>query len=88
MNKDKADFNELKDPAVVSIGLNMAVGMAFFSFIGYWIDKKLNGNGIWTLAGMFAGFAYCGYEGWKLIRNLNQKSKDFQKNNSHKNAAS
>jgi len=49
----------------------MAAGMAFFTFIGYQIDKRKGGQ-TWTLVGMFLGLFYCGYEVWKLIRKSDQ----------------
>jgi len=56
---------------LLSLGLNMAVGMAVFSFLGYYIDKKTGERGFWTLGGMFLGLLYCGYEVWKLVRRNN-----------------
>ncbi len=53
----------------MSLGLNMAAGMAVFSALGYWIDHKTaNEEGLWTLGGMFVGIFYCGYEVWKVVR--------------------
>jgi len=56
---------------LLSLGLNMAVGMAVFSFLGYYIDQKTGARGFWTLGGMFLGLLYCGYEVWKLVRRNN-----------------
>lgn len=53
---------------LLSLGLNMATGMAVFSLLGYYVDKKTGDKGFWTLAGMFLGLLYCGYEVWKLVR--------------------
>ncbi len=50
----------------------MAVGVAFFSFLGYSIDQKTGGGQLWTLGGIFVGLFYCGYEVWKIVR----KNKD------------
>lgn len=55
-------------PPAVNLGLNFAVGMGLFSYIGYRIDQKRGGGGIFTLAGMFLGLVYGGYEVWKLLR--------------------
>ena len=52
----------------ISLGINIAVGMALFTFIGNWIDNKLGDGHFWILVGMFLGLFYCGYEIWKLIR--------------------
>jgi hypothetical protein len=52
------------------LGTNLAVGMAVFAAGGYWIDQKRGGGGAFTLAGIFLGLFYGGYEVWKLIKRL------------------
>ena len=56
------------------LGLNFAVGMAVFSFIGFYIDQK-RGKGciLFTILGVFLGLAYGAYEVWKVIRMLNEQ---------------
>jgi len=56
----------------LTLGINSAVGMAVFAFIGNWIDQKLGDEHFWVLIGMFCGLFYCGYEIWKLIRKSDQ----------------
>ena len=68
MEKKNSDPKNNKYPVAVTLGLNMAVGMGFFSWLGYVVDQKIKGGGIPTLIGMFLGMFYCGYEVWKLIR--------------------
>lgn len=64
----------------VSIGFNMAVGMGLFTSVGYLIDQKTGGGQGWTLAGIFVGLFYCGYEVWKLVQRLNENNdKDTQR---------
>jgi hypothetical protein len=53
---------------LLSLGLTMAAGMAFFSFLGYFIDQKRGEGSLFTLLGMFLGLAYCFYEVWKVVR--------------------
>lgn len=55
----------------VTLGINIAVGMALFTFTGNWIDSKLGDQHFWILIGMFLGLFYGGYEIWKLIRQSN-----------------
>ena len=56
----------------VSLGLNMAVAVILFTFIGYKIDQKRGGDlQIFTLLGVFLGLFYGGYEVWKAIQKLN-----------------
>lgn len=54
----------------IALGTNLAAGMAVFCLLGYWIDKRYGGGGAgpWTLAGMFLGLLYGGYEVWKVVR--------------------
>lgn len=53
---------------VATLGVNIAVGFAVFTFIGYKIDEHKGGGQMWTLTGMFVGLFYCGYSAWKMIR--------------------
>ena len=58
----------------LNLGLDCAVGMAVFSFLGYWIDQRRGGDRIlFTLLGMTLGLAFCAYEVWKVIRMLNRQ---------------
>ncbi len=59
------DSNNL---SAISLGMTMAVGVAFFTYVGYQIDKKTGGGQTWTLVGIFVGLFYCGYEVWKIVR--------------------
>ena len=58
------------------LGMNFAVGMAVFSFLGYFIDQK-RGDGaiLFTVAGIVAGLTYGAYEVWIVIRMLNEQVK-------------
>jgi len=56
----------------ISLGLNLAAGMIFFTYGGYFIDQKRGGGQFWTLIGICLGFLYCGYEIWKLLRQINK----------------
>ncbi len=57
----------------VAFGYTFAAGMFVFTMIGYYIDKKRGGDGGWTLAGMFLGLGYGGYELWKLVRQISMQ---------------
>ena len=54
----------------MTLGLQMAVGMAVFAGGGHWIDQKRGGGNLFTLLGVFLGLFYMGYEVWKLVRDL------------------
>jgi hypothetical protein len=57
------------------LGVNFAVGMATFSFLGYWIDGKRGEGAIFfTLLGVLLGLGYGAYETWIVIRELNAKA--------------
>jgi len=71
--KDKGRPNNIQN---VTLGINIAAGMALFTFAGNWIDKKLGNQHFWILIGVFLGLFYCGYEIWKLIRRSNNNQKD------------
>lgn len=65
MNMRKDDLFNL------NIGLNMAVGMAFFSIGGWWLDKHFLTKPVLTSIGIFLGLAYCAYEVWKFLKMTN-----------------
>ena len=57
----------------LTLGLNLAVGIVLFTFLGYALDQKL-GSQFWVFIGIVLGLFYCGYEVWKLIKQTeNQK---------------
>lgn len=58
------------------LGMNFAVGMAVFAFLGYYIDSK-RGEGAmaFTVGGIVLGLAYGAYEVWIVIRMLNEQAR-------------
>jgi len=62
------DKNQPKSIPGISLGINIAVGMAFFTIFGNWIDQKLGDKHVWIIVGLLFGLLYIGYEVWKLIR--------------------
>jgi hypothetical protein len=56
--------------AGVVLGYQLTAGMLIFTLIGYWIGGKTGATQTGTLAGMFMGLLYGGYEVWKLVRQL------------------
>ena len=63
-NKKKSESLNVKE---LSLGINMAVGIAVFTGIGYGIDKKFDLN-FCTLIGIFLGLIYSAYEVWLLVK--------------------
>lgn len=59
--------------AAISLGTNLAVGMAVFAAIGYFIDKRTGGGSLFTLMGIFVGLFYGAYEVWKTVQSLNRE---------------
>lgn len=57
--------------AALTFGYQVAGGMAVFSGIGYLLDRKFRDDYLFTLLGVFVGFAYVLYEAWKLIQTVN-----------------
>ena len=63
----------------LSLGMNMAAGVAVFTAIGYYLDQKRGGGKAWTLCGIFMGLFYGGYEVWKVVREIERRYSDDQK---------
>lgn len=58
------------------LGFSFGVGMAVFSFIGYYIDhRRDDGSMVFTICGMLLGLAYGAYEVWMVIRLLNEQAR-------------
>jgi len=54
----------------MTLGLNLAIGVGIFTFIGYKIDEKSGGQ-VGAIIGMFFGLFYCAYVIWKTLRQMN-----------------
>jgi positive regulator of sigma E activity len=52
------------------LGVQLAVTLLVFVFVGHWADQKLGTNGILTMVAAFVGF---GGSMYSLIRALNRK---------------
>jgi hypothetical protein len=52
------------------LGIQLAVSLVVFVFVGQWADRKLGANGIVTIAAVLLGFGGTLYS---LIRQLNRK---------------
>ncbi|MCZ7593286.1 MAG: AtpZ/AtpI family protein [Kiritimatiellae bacterium] len=63
------------------LGLQLAVGMAFFVGGGIWLDRKRGGGVLFTLLGIGLGLFYSMYECWKVVRgSLDRDAVSKQKN--------
>ena len=61
--------------AAIGLGTQLAVGMAVFTGLGYWLDRRKGGDGLlFTLLGIGLGLFYGGYEVWKVLRLLKDES--------------
>ena len=56
----------------LGIGFTWAGAMALFTLGGHWLDGRTGGGVRWTIAGALLGLVYCGYELWKLWREVNR----------------
>ena len=64
-----------KDPGPMryaGLGIQLAVSLVVFVFIGRWADEKLGTGGILTVVFAFLG---CGGTMYSLIRSLNRKDR-------------
>jgi Putative F0F1-ATPase subunit Ca2+/Mg2+ transporter len=52
------------------LGIQLAVSLALFVFLGHWADRKLGTGGILTVIAAFLGFGGTMYS---IIRSLNRK---------------
>jgi hypothetical protein len=77
------DSGSARDRAIygqaVSLGINLAVGMAAFTLMGQYVDRKRGSGNAWTLCGVFLGLVYGAYEVWKVVRLLNAQGRGDRK---------
>ena len=75
MNKsaNKKDSDDRKVGFNTSLGINLALGILFLTYLGYWIDEKKGRGSFWIFIGAIVGFIYAGYEIWKYYRSLNDR---------------
>lgn len=79
----KSDQSSPVTGPAIAFGTQFAAGMAFFTAIGWWIDqRRAEGSQAFTLAGIFLGLFYGGYELWKLIRAI--QAEDAKKDDGKK----
>ena len=81
MNSNHSSPNLKRYLPAMTLGLNMAVGMAVFSLLGYYIGQELNKEFSLTLIGIFLGILYCVYEVFKVVKHLEQPSHQQDKEN-------
>ena len=68
--------NQQKYGPLLTLGVQLAAGIAGFVLFGYFIDQKLGKDGIaFTALGMALGFVYGAYEIWKLLKKLNDEER-------------
>ena len=56
----------------LGMGFSWAAAIALCTLGGRWLDLRTGGGFFWTLAGAALGLFYCGYELWKLWRDVNR----------------
>lgn len=49
------------------LGIQFAAAIVLFVFAGQWLDKRFNGNGLFTIAGAFVGAAGGFYHMYRRI---------------------
>ncbi len=54
----------------VALGTNLAVGVAAFVLLGYYLDRRYGTGNRYTLGGFVFAMIYGAYEVWKAVRAL------------------
>lgn len=74
MNTPDPDGGKSPGPMrYAGLGIQLAVCLVVFVFVGQWADRKLGTGGIMTILAAFLGFGGTMYS---LIRTLNRKDRD------------
>jgi len=57
----------------LGMGFTWAASIALLTLGGHWLDTRTGRGFFWTLAGAGLGMFSCGYELWKLWRDINSR---------------
>lgn len=69
---DESERQRQMKATALTLGTQLAVGMAVFAGVGHYIDRRQGTGSTWTLLGVFLGLFYCAYEVWKLVRRIQE----------------
>ena len=59
----------MSEPKIsLTLGLNLAVGMALCTWVGHWVDSRWKTSYVFTILGACLGLVYMFYELWKIAR--------------------
>jgi hypothetical protein len=61
---------------MLTLGMDLAVGVMVLTLGGYWIDQRRGGGQAWTLTGFGLSMVFVGYELWKVLRLINAPPAD------------
>ncbi|MBA3353291.1 MAG: AtpZ/AtpI family protein [Blastocatellia bacterium] len=73
---------ELNASSFAGVGLQFAVSIVLFLFLGQWIDRKLGSSPVFLLAGVFIGGGAAFYSMYRRLATA-QKADDERRNRSH-----
>ena len=69
--RDDEEARRSAQSAAISLGTQLMAGMVIFAGLGIWFDHRFETGRAGTLAGIFLGLFYGGYEVWKLVARIN-----------------
>jgi F0F1-type ATP synthase assembly protein I len=58
------------------VGLQFAVAIVVFLFVGQWLDRKVGTNGVFTIAGVFVGGGAAFYNMYRKISAAQRRDDD------------
>ena len=78
-----ADFNQPKDEiklgTYAGVGLQFAIGIILFLFVGQWVDRKLGTSPVFLLAGVFVGGGAAFYSMYRRLSAAQKADDDRRK---------
>lgn len=61
------------------VGMQFAVAIIVFLFVGQWLDKRLGTNGLFTIAGVFVGGGAAFYNMYRKITAAQRRDDEERK---------
>ena len=78
-----ADFkppkDEIKLGTYAGVGLQFAIGIILFLFVGQWVDRKLGTSPVFLLAGVFVGGGAAFYSMYRRLSAAQKADDDRRK---------
>lgn len=72
----KSSTKGLSGADFAGVGIQFALAIIFFLYVGQWVDKRVGTNGLFTIVGVFVGAGGAFYSIYRRISAAQQQDDD------------